>query len=204
MLFQKNKIYDTFLTITIKFILFMIEERRRITSFPIPDDISEIQKREFIGYQKSIKIIEEELEQLRNGSHEEQIRCFNKLKEIAEKRREDADERYDVRINLVDQRLQNQINKINTERDEAIVKLRDKMALAFSMSYHEITSKLKEFSDSEQNEEDQSEIPQVSQKQNEHQKRTRSDSHTVGEIDISVSSEECERDLKNVLDIIEK
>ena len=176
----------------------MIEERRRITSFPIPDDISEIQKREFIGYQKSIKIIEEELEQLRNGSHEEQILCFNKLKEIAEKRR------YDVRINLVDQRLQNQINKINTERDEAIVKLRDKMALAFSMSYHEITSKLKEFSDSEQNEEDQSEIPQVSQKQNEHQKRTRSDSHTVGEIDISVSSEECERDLKNVLDIIEK
>ena len=123
----------------------MIEEgNQSIRDIPLPPGLSEIEKAEFIAYQESMAELEDEWEALKAGENSDQKDCVALLEEIREKRKQQADERLRLRLEVIDKQVERERKRIEDEHEEAKKALFERIIKAYAQSYNAITAQLKE------------------------------------------------------------
>ena len=119
-------------------------ERKRIADIPLPDGLSEVQKAEFIAFQDAMTEIENEWEQLSNGTNPDQERCIQLVNEIKEKRYAQAKERLDIRLEVIENQVRKETEKIEADLEEYKEKLFERVMKAYQHSSLAISAQLKE------------------------------------------------------------
>ena len=109
-----------------------------------PNDWNPIQKAEFKAYKSALIEIEQEYIQLQNGENIDQKQCIAHLEEIRDKRKSQAKQRLEARIENIEKQYQREQEKIEYEREEYKKLLFDRLIRSYSQSYHTICSQLKD------------------------------------------------------------
>lgn len=119
-------------------------KKHSIRDIPIPDNLSTVEKAEYTAYQEAMGELEDEWEALQKGENINQKECIALLEQIKEKRRQQADERMKLRLEVIDKQVEREKERINQEHEEACKALFERIVRAYRDSYNMLVSQLKE------------------------------------------------------------
>ncbi|KAH0788051.1 hypothetical protein GPJ56_008033 [Histomonas meleagridis] len=176
------------------------EPPQSISIIPIPDDLKETQKAEFIAYQKSVIKLEEEWKELMEGRIIDQ-NCINTLDQIKAKRIKEANERLKIRVQLAEEQAIKERERIESEFEDAKRELHEKLVMAYSLSDQNIVNQLKELKGKDFQSyitENAIDFPSSTP---DTQMRTRT--QLPDEVKIGLSPQECEKDLRYIRSIVQ-
>ena len=171
-----------------------------IKDIPIPNDLSSIEKIEFQAFQSSLIDLEEEWIKLKNNENTDQLTCLNLIKEIKEKRIEQANERKLLRIEIIEKQYQKEKERIEQEKEEYKKILFDRIVKSYYQSYLNVTSQLKELLGKDYNQFISNYPIEWPQFINENNMKTRLQQNE--DIPNRQTPADCEQDIKKIQQII--
>ena len=119
-------------------------ERKSISEIPLPEGLSDVQKAEFIAFQDAMTDIENEWKQLSEGTNPDQQRCIQLVDEIKQKRYDQAQERLKIRLEVIENQVQKETRKIESDLEDYKEKLFERVMKAYQHSAQAISSQLKD------------------------------------------------------------
>lgn len=117
---------------------------KRIAEIPIPENLSEVQKAEYIAFRDAMTDIENEWEALENGTNPDQKSCIDLVKDTKKKRHAQAEERLKIRLEVIEEQMKRESERIKTDLDDYRKLLFERLMRAYYQSYQTITGHLKE------------------------------------------------------------
>ena len=173
----------------------------KIEDIPIPTDLKEVQKAEFIAYQKAMIQLEEEWEQLQSNVNNDQKACNAIIQDSHERKKKKIAEKLSTRKDIIQKQQQKEIDKIEKEFKVAKTTLNDRLIRAYYQSYQNIIAQLKDLKGKDfpsYNVENSIDFPPIPP---DTQMMTRT--KQPEELKFRLSSQECEKDLRRIQNIFE-
>ena len=175
---------------------------KRIAEIPLPEGLSEVQRAEYIAFQDAMTDIENEWEQLSQGTNPDQRSCIELVNEIKEKRYAQAEERLKIRLEVIEHQVQKETEKIQSDLEEYTKNLFERLMKAYIQSYQAITGQLKEMmGQKEFNQYIQNHSISFPSVPSEGQMRTRT--QQPDEAKPKLSTSDCEKDIRHIQAIIQ-
>lgn len=115
-----------------------------VKDIPIPEGLSPIELSEFNAYKIALCNLEEEWIQLQNGENDDQKTCISVIQEIKEKRTKQANERLNLRREIIEKQTERERERIEQEKDEYKRILFDRLIRSYHQAYQTITVQLKD------------------------------------------------------------
>ena len=115
-----------------------------VRDIPIPDDLDDIKRAEFLAFQESIAALEDEWQQIRQGENKNKRMCIEILDERTAKRRQQAEDRLKLRLEVIEKQVEKESERIESENEEAKKILWTRLFHAYAQSENTITGQLKE------------------------------------------------------------
>lgn len=115
-----------------------------VRDIPIPDDLDQIKRAEFIAFQESLAALETEWQQLLQGENENRKMCVEILEERTAKRKQQAEDRLKLRLDVIEKQVEKESERIEIENEEAKRILWERLVRAYAQSYNTITGQLKD------------------------------------------------------------
>jgi hypothetical protein len=164
-----------------------------VRDIPLPPDLTDLQRAEFSSFQEGIAILETEWRGLSTGENPDLQTCVAHLDEITAKRKAQAEERYRLRLEVIDRQVEAETERIKQDSEQAKAILFQRLARAYSNSFHTLLGQLKDLGGNwEAYAERGIDLPQVADGQ------ARLRMQQPEEIKIRVTEEVSERDLRSV------
>lgn len=170
----------------------------KIEDIPIPEDLSEVQKAEFIAYQSAVIQLEKEWEQLQNDQNSDQIACNAIILDAHERKKKKIAEKLDTRKEIIKKQHQKETDKIEKEFKVAKTTLNDRLIRAYSQSDQNITTQLRDLKGKDYIGENSIEFPPIP---SDPQMMTRT--KQPEELKFRLSTQECEKDIRKIQTIFE-
>lgn len=115
-----------------------------VRDIPIPDDVSGVSRDELIAFQEALGQLESEWLQLKENENPDQKMCLKILEEKTAKRRQMAEERLKLRLEVIDKQVEREMERIQAENEEAKKILWERLVRAYAQAYQHVTGQLKE------------------------------------------------------------
>jgi hypothetical protein len=167
-----------------------------IRAIPIPDDLSDIEKAECQAFQEALSEIEADVIRLRNRQNVDQHAAHQLLEDLRNQGYNQADERLQLRLEVIEEQLRNERSRIESEFDEAQRALHQRILRAYCQIDVTLNAQLKELMGKNYGAyiaANSIEFPRMPQ---ETQMRTRL--HEPEEAKIRLNQVEAERDLRKI------
>ena len=114
-----------------------------VRDIPIPDD-GPVNRDELIAFQEALGQLETEWRQLQANENPDQKMCLKILEEKRAKRRQLAEERLRLRLEVIDKQVERETERIQQEAEEAKKILWERLVRAYAQAYQHVTAQLKE------------------------------------------------------------
>jgi hypothetical protein len=174
---------------------------RSIAEVPIPPDLSDLDRIEYLTCRDALAQLEWEWLGIETGENPDLRACLAIIDEAKANRNQLADERLALRIETINAQVAQELQRIAVESEEAKNLLRDRIFRGYFQSYQEICEKLKELMPMVGMDFDAFleghaiEFPPLPP---DTQMKTRL--QVPAEVPVQVSAEDCERDLRAILE----
>ncbi|OHT12286.1 hypothetical protein TRFO_17981 [Tritrichomonas foetus] len=172
-----------------------------IADITIPDDLPEVQRAEFVAYQKAMIDLEIEWNKLQNNENTDQKACIDIIQEQHERKKKKITERHELRKDIIQKQYQKETDRIDREFRVAKTTLNERLIRAYYQSDQNITAQLKDLKGKDfaaYIQENAIDFPQMPP---DTQMMTRT--KQPEEVKIRLSSQECDRDLRRIQSIFE-
>ena len=169
---------------------------KKIEDIPIPEDLTEVQKAEFIAYKSAMIQLEEEWIQLQSDQNPDQIACNEIIQETNDLKKKKILEKLETRRDIIKKQHQKEIEKIEKEFKVAKSTLNDRLIRAYYQSDQNIIAQLKDLKGKDsttyiaENSIDFPPIPSDSQM------KTRT--NQPEELKLRLSPQDCEKDIRKI------
>ena len=116
-----------------------------VSEIPPPENLTELQEIEFQAFKESLCSIENEWFDLMNDNKNNyQKECIQILDEIKKSRKQQATERLNLRLQIIDQQVERDSARIELENDMLKEAFYDRIMRAYFASYQSLLNQLKE------------------------------------------------------------
>lgn len=116
---------------------------KSVSEIPIPDNLSELQKIEFMAFRDSLSALENEWNSLESNDNPHQKECIKLLNEIRDNRKQQAAERLNLRLQVIDQQVKIDTERINLENEILTRTFYDRIMRAYYAQYQNLLGQLK-------------------------------------------------------------
>jgi hypothetical protein len=168
-----------------------------VSDIPLPSDLTDLQRAEFTAFQEAISVLETEWRALSTSENPDLQSCLTHLEEITAKRKTRAEERYRLRVDVIDRQIGQESERIKLESQQAKAILFERLKRAFSQSFQTLIGRLKELGGDWE-----SYAKRIPENVMDGQMKMRM--QQPEEIKIRLTAEDSERDLRSVQAMFEK
>ena len=177
-------------------------EFESVRDIPIPDDVRGVKRDELVAFQEALGELESEWLALKRNENADQKMCMEILQEKTNQRRQMAEERLKLRLEVIERQVEKETERIQAENEEAKKILWERLVRAYAQAYQTVTAQLKELMgkvDYQAYMSDKAiEFPIM---QADSTMKTRM--QQPDEMKIKLSPQECERDLRQIQALFE-
>lgn len=113
-----------------------------VREIPLPEDLSELQKIEFEAFQSSLGTLEDEWNSLEDNNNPHQKECIKILDENRENRKQEALERLNLRLAVINQQVDISTDRVDVDTQNAKQMFYDRIMRAYYASYQNLLSQL--------------------------------------------------------------
>lgn len=113
-----------------------------VSEIPIPSDLSELQAIEFNAFRDSLSALEKEWYALEENNNPHQKECIKLLNEIRDNRKQQASERLNIRLQVIDQQVKRDTELINLDNEILTQTFYDRIMRAYYSQYQNLILQL--------------------------------------------------------------
>jgi hypothetical protein len=115
-----------------------------VRDIPIPDNLTELERGEYLACQEALGALEAEWRQLSAGDNVDLKACLDVLEEDKENRRQQAKERLRLRLEILEKQVEREQSRIADETEKARKVLFERIVRSYAHAYQNICTQLKE------------------------------------------------------------
>ena len=172
-----------------------------ISDIEIPQELSKVQRSEYLAYKEAMLELEDEWHKLLAGENIDQKSCIAIITDQRDRSAKKIEERLAIRRDIIQKQYQKEVERVDKEFEAAKSTLYDKLVRAYSQSDQNITAQLKDFKGKDfaaYIAENQIDFPQMPP---DTQMMTRT--KQPEEVKIRLTNQECEKELRKIQQIFE-